>query len=63
MFRFLNKKVQYTVSYNKQINLKPQNYENLFTFIPTIAPRCVYPLLAGIPSVPAIFENIPVGDI
>ena len=29
MFRFLNKKVQYTVSYNKQINLKPQNYENL----------------------------------
>ena len=37
MFRFLNKKVQYTVSYNKQINLKPQNYENLFTFISRVS--------------------------
>ena len=33
MFRFLNKKLLYTVNYDKQINIKPQNYENLFTFI------------------------------
>ena len=36
MFRFLNKKLLYTVNYGKQINIKPQNYENLFTFISSI---------------------------
>ena len=34
---FPKQKVQYTVSYNKQINLKPQNYENLFTFISRVS--------------------------
>ena len=36
MFRFLNKKLLYTVNYGKQINIKPQNYENLFTFISSV---------------------------
>ena len=34
---FPKQKVQCTVSYNKQINLKPQNYENLFTFISRVS--------------------------
>ena len=36
MFCFLNKKLLYTVSYTKQINLKPKKYENLFTFISSV---------------------------
>ena len=43
MFRFLNKKLLYTVNYGKQINIKPQNYENLFTFISSVFGSLVKP--------------------
>ena len=37
MFRFLNKKFNILLVTTKQINLKPQNYENLFTFISRVS--------------------------